>query len=47
MMSMNFNDVAISKVKNGKNRCIIIGISKRKAMQLMRNIDFTEKIKHY
>ena len=47
---MNLSDIAILYFKGLNYRCIISGISKRKAINLMRNADLTEKsrniIKH-
>ena len=41
MMSMNFSDIAILKIKNADYRCIIIGISKSEAIKLLQNISLT------
>ena len=43
MMSMNLSNVAILKIKNTDYCCITTGISKSKAINLMQNIDLTEK----
>ena len=42
-MSMKFGDVSNLNNRSGDYRCIIKGISKRKAINLMENIDLTEK----
>ena len=43
MMSMNLSDTAILNIKSADYFCIISGISKCEAINLMENIDFTEK----
>ena len=43
MMSFNLSDIAILKIKNVDYLCIITGISKIEAINLMKNIDLTEK----
>ena len=43
MMSMNFCNVAILKIKNANYCFIISGISKSEAIKLLQNIDLTEK----
>ena len=40
---MKLNDIAISNIKGADYCCIISGISKIDATNLMRNIDLTEK----
>ena len=42
MMSMNFNDIAVLKIKNADHCCIITGISKSEAIKLLQNVDLTE-----
>ena len=42
-MSMNLDDIAIFKIKNRDYRCIIIGLRKSEAINLMQNIDMIEK----
>ena len=37
------SDTVILKIKNDDYRCIISGISKTEAINLMQNIDLTEK----
>ena len=43
MMSMNVSDIAISNIKFADYCCIISGISKSEIINLMQNIDLTEK----
>ena len=43
MMSMNFSDVAILNIKCADYRCIISGISKNEAINLLQNAGLTEK----
>ena len=43
MMSMNFSDIAILKIKDSDYWCIISLISKNQAINLMENADLTEK----
>ena len=42
-MSMNLSDIAISNIEGSDYRCIISGISKSKAINLMQDINLTEK----
>ena len=42
MMSMNLSDVAILNIKRADYRCIICGISKNEAINLMQNIGLTK-----
>ena len=46
MMSMNLSDFAILNIK-GSDFCIIGGISRNEAINLMQNADLTEKSEHY
>ena len=46
MMSMNLSDFAILNIK-GSYFCIIGGISRNEAINLMQNADLTEKSEHY
>ena len=50
MMSMNLSDIAILNIKGSDYRCIISLISKNEAINLIQNVDLTEKnqiiIKH-
>ena len=49
MMSVKLSDIAILNTKSADYRCIISGISKTEAINVMENIDLTEKrsiIKH-
>ena len=43
MMSMNLSDIAILNIKSTDYGCIITGISKSEAINVMQNIDLTEK----
>ena len=43
MMCMNLNDIAILNIESGDYCCIISRISKSEAINLMQNIDSTEK----
>ena len=43
MMSMNLNNIAIINIKGSYYRCIIRLISKNEAINLMENVDLTEK----
>ena len=43
MMSMNLNDIAILSIKGSDYRCIISNISKNEDINLMKNIDLSEK----
>ena len=43
MMSVNLSDIAILKIENADNYCIISRISKSDAIKLLQNIDLTEK----
>ena len=42
-MSINLSDIAILNIKNADYCCIISGISKNEAINLMQNADLTEK----
>ena len=42
-MSMNLTDIAILNIKGSDYRCIISLISKNEAMNLLQNVDSTEK----
>ena len=46
-MSMNLSDIAILNIHSADYRCIISGISKSEAVNLLHNIDLTEKAQHY
>ena len=43
MMSKNLSDIAILNIKGFNYCCIISGISKTKAINLMEDIDLIEK----
>ena len=40
---MNFSDITILSIKSVDYRCVISGISKGEAMNVMQNTDSTEK----
>ena len=42
-MSINLIDIAVLKIKDADYLCIVTGISKIEAINLMKNIDLTEK----
>ena len=44
-MSMNFSCIAILNIKSAGYRCIISGIGKNEAINLMQNADLAEKSK--
>ena len=46
MMSVNLGKIAIFNI-NGIDYCCISGISKSEAVNLMQNIDSSEKVEHY
>ena len=43
LMSMIFSNIAFLKIKNPDYDCVITGISKSEAINLMQNIDSNEK----
>ena len=43
MMSVTLSDIAISNIKGSDYRCVISLISKREAINLLKNTDLTEK----
>ena len=43
IMSMNLSNIFILKIKSADYCCIITGISKSEAINLLQNIDLTEK----
>ena len=43
MMSMNLSDIAILNIHGADYHCIISRISKSEAINLMQNINLTEK----
>ena len=43
LMSMNLSNIFILKIKSADYCCIITGISKSEAINLLQNIDLTEK----
>ena len=42
-MSMNLSNIAILNIKGADYRCTISGIIKSEAINLMQNIDLTQK----
>ena len=44
---MNFSDIAILSIKSADYCCIIIGIRKNEAINLMQNADLTKKAEYY
>ena len=40
---MNLSNIALLNIKGAEYHCIVIGISKNEAINLMQNIDLTEK----
>ena len=44
---MNLSDIAILNIKGSDYCCIIVGISRREAVNLLQNIDSTKKVEHY
>ena len=40
---MNLSDISILNIKSSEYRCIISGISKKEALNLMQNAVLTEK----
>ena len=43
ILSMNLSGIAILNIKGSDYRCIISGISKNEAINLMQNVDLTKK----
>ena len=43
MMSINFSNIFILKIKNINYRCVITGVSKSESIKLLQNICLTEK----
>ena len=46
-MSINLNDIAILRLNGADYRCIIEGISKSDAVNLLKNADLTKKGRYY
>ena len=44
-MSVNLDDIAILNINGADYRCVIAGTSKTEVINLMQNIDFSEKKK--
>ena len=47
MMSMNLKDISILNIKGSDYRCIISGITKSEATDLMQNTNLIEKAENY
>ena len=47
MMSINLKDIAILNIKGSDYRCIISGITKSEAIDLMQNTNLIEKAENY
>ena len=45
--TLNLSDTAILKIENAGYWCIISRIRKSEAINLMQNINLTEKVEHY
>ena len=43
MMSMNFSDISILNINGSDYQCIISGVSKSEAIELLQNIAMAEK----
>ena len=46
-MSVNLSDIGILNIKGSDYCCIISLISKNEAINLLQNVDLTEKVEHY
>ena len=47
MMSMNLKNIYVLNNEGTGYCCIISGIRKSEAINLMQNVDVTEKVRHY
>ena len=47
MIGMNLSDIIILSIQDAFYCCIISGITKNEAINLMQNTDFTKKAEHY
>ena len=47
MMSMNLKNIYVLNNEGTAYCCIISGIRKSEAINLMQNVDVTEKVRHY
>ena len=47
MMSINLSDIAILNITGSDYHCIISLVSKNEAVNLLQNVDLTEKVEHY
>ena len=43
MLSLNLSDIAILNIQGSDYRCILTGISKNRTINLMQNVNLTEK----
>ena len=46
MISMNFNDIAILNIHGIEYCCVISGISKNEAVNLLQNADLSQNVDH-
>ena len=46
-MPDNVKDIAILKIQDADYRCIINGISKNEAANVLQNADLIKKVEHY
>ena len=44
---MSYSDIAILNIKGADLGCIISGINKSEAINIMQNVELTEKAEHY
>ena len=47
MMSIKHSDIAVLNIKSDDYCCIISGLSKNEAINLMQDADLTKKVEHY
>ena len=47
MMFMSLSNIVILNIKDFDYHCIISGISKNEAINIMQNADLTKKVEHY
>ena len=47
MISINLNNIAISNILGVDYHCIIIGISKYEAINLLQSADLSKTLQHY
>ena len=46
-MFINHSDIAVLNIKSDDYCCIISGLSKNEAINLMQDADLIEKVEHY